>query len=364
LNRRYFLASALAGAASPLFRARATSTPTFSTRAIDLVHESNVIDMLSLLTLDWRLMTRWQAAPDTFSDADYRKIRESGISVFHPAVAFNSSRPHDVAYTCFVNWNRFIAEHPTYFLRMENAIEIANIKEDGRIGIILGMQDADHLRSVEDVDVFYRLGQRLTQLTYNTTNRLGSGCLAARDAGLTEFGGEVVARMNAVGMAIDVSHCGERTSRDAIEASSKPVLITHSNCRALAPIARCKSDEIIKAATKNGGVIGLTSVRHFVRPTEPVTIADMLDHFDHAIRIAGVDHVGIGSDMDLNGRDHGTGPAVFDIAGLNKPQRIYELTEGLIGRGYTDRHIRLILGANFQRALGEIWTANDATKPS
>jgi membrane dipeptidase len=351
VNRRQFLASALAGAATPLFSAPAP----FSTRAIDLVHESNVIDMLGLLTLDWRLMTRWQSAPETFSDADFRKIRESGISVFHPAVAFGSSKPWEVAYTCFVNWNRFIAEHPQYFLRIDETCEITCVKDDGRIGIILGMQDADHLRSVADVDVFYGLGQRLTQLTYNSTNRLGSGCLA-HDAGLTAFGGEVVARMNAVGMAIDVSHCGERTSMDAVEASKKPVLITHSNCRALAPaIARCKSDEIIRAVAKKGGVIGLTSVRHFVRAKDPVTIEDALDHFDHAIEVAGVEHVGIGSDMDLDGRDKGTGPAVFDIAGLNKTQRIYELTQGLIGRGYTDEHIRLILGANFERALGEIW---------
>src|SRR6202044_3020689 len=130
-----------------------------------------------------------------------------------------------------------------------------------------------------DVDEFYRMGQRLTQLTYNSSNLLGDGCKVSQDRGLTSFGGEVIARMNSIGMAIDVSHCGQRTSLDAIAASKKPVLITHSNCRALAPgVARCKPDEVIRAAAGKGGVLGITSVRRFVRATGAVTIEDVLDH--------------------------------------------------------------------------------------
>lgn len=352
--RRQFIASGFA-AAAPLFGVG--PGPAFSTRAIDLVKQSNVIDMLGLLTLDWRLLSRWQSARDNFGEADFRKLRESGIDVFHPAVAFHGDRPYDVARDCFAKWNRFIVQHPGFFLRIAVAHDLVSAKQQAKIGIILGMQDADHLRCVQDVNVFYDLGQRVTQLTYNSANRLGWGCMAGQDRGLTTFGGEVVARMNAVGMAVDVSHCGERTSFDAIEASRKPVLITHSNCRALSPyVSRCKSDEIIKAASRKGGVIGLTSVRHFVRVKDPVTIEDALDHFDHAIKVAGIEHVGIGSDLDLDGRDRSTGHLLYDIAGLNNKLRIYELTEGLIRRGYTDGQIALILGGNFQRALQEIWT--------
>ena len=311
--------------------------------------------MLSLLTLDWPLLRRWQSKPDSFGEADFRRLRESGIDVFHPAVALGADPTYEVTKDWFAKWNRFLAQHPQYFVRVDNPQDLTSAKEDGKIGIIFGMQDANHLRSVDDVDAFYGMGQRLTQLTYNSANRLGFGCMT-RDTGLTAFGHEVVARMNQVGMAIDVSHCGERTSLDAIEASKKPVLITHSNCRALAPVARCKSDQTIKSAASKGGVIGLTSVRHFVRAQDPVTIENALDHFDHAVRIAGIEHVGMGSDLDLDGRDRPTGPARFDIAGLNNTLRIYELTEGLIRRGYTDEHIGLILGGNFQRALREIWS--------
>jgi membrane dipeptidase len=343
LLRRHFLAVI---ATAPLVAA---------TRTVDLVAQSNVIDMLGLLTLDWPLLSRWQSVAGKFGEADFQKLRASGIDVFHPAVAFDT-RPYSVTLDWFAKWNGFIARYPQYFLRADDSRGLANAKALGKIGIILGMQDANHLRSVDDVDNFYRMGQRLTQLTYNSVNRLGAGCKAAKDSGLTQFGAEVVARMNSVGMAIDVSHCGDRTTLDAIEASKKPVLITHSNCRAVAgPVARCKSDEVIRAAARKGGVIGLTSVRHFVRAKDPVTIEDALDHFDHAVSVAGIEHVGVGSDLDLDGRDRRTGPLFYDIAGLNRTQRIYELTDGLIRRGYTNEQIGLMLGGNFQRALQQIW---------
>jgi len=148
---------------------------------------------------------------------------------------------------------------------------------------------------------------------------------------------------------IDVSHCGQRTSLDVISLSKKPVLITHSNCRALAPgVARCKPDEVIQAAARKGGVLGITSVRQFVRAGGRATIEDVLDHFDHAVRLVGVEHVGLGSDFDLDAH-----PA-YDIAGLNHARRVYSLTEGLLRRGYNNADVALTLGGNFQRALRQI----------
>ncbi len=307
--------------------------------------------MLGLLTLNWAQLDRWQVDPSAFRDTDFQKLRDSGISVFHPAVAFETPQSYAVTYQWFQKWNRLITQHPDCFTRVDCGADIARAKQEQKIGIILGMQDANHLRTLDDLDAFYAMGQRLTQLTYNSPNRLGTGCMAGKNTGLTAFGQDVVARMNKIGMAIDISHCGERTSLDAIAASTKPVLITHSNCKALAPgVARCKTDDIIVAAARKGGVIGLTGIRHFVRATDPVTIENALDHFDHVVKIAGIEHVGIGSDTDLTGR----GPQ-FDIAGLDRVSRVHELTEGLIRRGYTDEQLGLILGGNFHRALNEIW---------
>jgi membrane dipeptidase len=329
----------------------------YSTRAIDLVAQSNVIDMLGLLTLDWPLLERWHSAPANFGEADFRKLKESGINVFHPAVAFEDPRSFIVTKAWFEKWNRLIQHHPDWLLRVDCRDDLTRARTEGKIGIILGMQDANHLRDLDDLDAFYKMGQRLTQLTYNTANRLGTGCMAASDRGLTDFGQSVLARMNEIGMAADVSHCGERTTLDTIAASKKPVLITHSNCKALARgVARCKTDEAIVAAAKKGGVIGITGVRHFVRPTDPVTIDDALDHFDHVVGIAGIEHVGLGSDTDLDGRDRAGARMQYDIAGLNRANRVFELTEGLIRRRYTDQQIGLILGGNFQRALQDIWS--------
>jgi membrane dipeptidase len=318
----------------------------YSSRAVDLVAQSNVIDMLGLLTLNWQLLDRWQSGSQSFGEADFRKLRNSGIDVFHPAVAFESARAYSVTREWFEKWNRLIVQHPAWLLRVDRPGDLARAKAEKKIGIVLGMQDANHLRDLDDIDAFYQSGQRLTQLTYNAENRLGSGCKVAGDRGLTEFGQAAVTRMNGIGMAIDVSHCGERTTLDAIAASKKPVLITHSNCKKLAPgVARCKSDEAIVAASRNGGVIGITGVRH-----------DALDHFDHVVKIAGIEHVGLGSDTDLDGRDRAGAPLQYDIAGLNRVNRVYALTEGLIRLGYTDEHIGLILGGNFQRALTQIWS--------
>jgi membrane dipeptidase len=163
--------------------------------------------------------------------------------------------------------------------------------------------------------------------------------------------------MNRVGMAVDISHCGDRTSLDAIEASRKPVLVTHSNCRALVPnSARCRTDEAIRRMAVKGGVMGVTMVRIFVRAGGPATMEDVLDHIDHVANVAGVEHVGVGSDVDLDGRDLSIrSTRKFDLDGIDYAKKIYDLTEGLVRRNYSSDDIELILGGNFERALSEVW---------
>jgi membrane dipeptidase len=199
------------------------------------------------------------------------------------------------------------------------------------------------------------LGQRVSQLTY-TDNRIGGGSTDVHDAGLTRYGGEIVERMNQVGMAIDVSHCGDRTTLEAIEASRRPVLVTHSNCRALVAAARCKTDEAIRCLAAKGGVMGITMVRGFVRADGPATIEDVLDHIDRVAKLVGVEHVGLGSDVDLDGRDlHAV--RKYDLDGIHYAKKIFDLTEGLVRRKYSSSDIELILGENFERALAEAWAA-------
>jgi membrane dipeptidase len=253
-------------------------------------------------------------------------------------------------------WNAFIAAHEPRFQRVEGAADFERAKTLGKIGILIGQQNSQHFRTVEDVDRFYNLGQRVSQLTYRG-NRIGAGSSDPRDRGLSEFGSTIVERMNTVGMAVDISHCGDRTSLDAIEASRKPVLVTHSNCRVLVPNSpRCRTDETIKRMAAKGGVMGVTMVRIFVRAGGPATIEDVLDHIEHVVKLTGVEHAGVGSDVDLVGRDSSArSTRKLDLDGIDYAKKIYDLTEGLVRRRYSSADIELILGGNFRRALSEVW---------
>jgi membrane dipeptidase len=328
-----------------------------SARAVELVGRSTVIDMLGLLTLDWPKLYSWQRRPETFGDADLALLRASGVNVFHPAVEPNSPQPHAAALRWMSGWSSLLSRHPEAFTRISNAADLARSRREEKLGIVLGFQNSDHFRNASDVAAFHRLGQRVSQLTYNGRNRLGSGCQDPRDAGLTSFGAEVVTAMNRVGMAIDVSHCSDRTALDTFAASRQPVLITHSNCRAIAPHPRCKSDRVIRAMAATGGVMGITVIPAFVRLDRAATLDDLLDHFDHVARVAGIEHVGLGSDADVDALDPATRRLRprYGIQGLLLARRTFELTEGLLRRGYSDRDVELVLGGNFQRALGTIW---------
>ncbi len=337
--------------------ALAGSQREYSRRAIDLVHDSLVIDMLGLVTLNWDRLYRWQTEPAAFGKTDQGRLAESGINVFNPAVDLNARNPFVATQDWLKKWNRFIDSHPGALLRIDSAADLQRARAGKRTGIILGFQNGDHFRSAADVAHFYGLGQRISQLTYNSTNALGSGCMEGADRGLTPLGASVIQEMNRLGMAVDASHSGERTTIETIQASKKPVLITHSNCYALNPHPRCKSDYAIRLVASKGGVFGITSIRRFVREQDPTTVEDVLDHFDHAVQLAGIEHVGVGSDTDLEGRDKRGLPGRMDIDGLDNVLRMYALTEGLVRRGYSDANIRLILGGNFARVLKDVWTA-------
>jgi membrane dipeptidase len=336
-----------------------------SARAAELVGRSMVVDMLGLLTLDWPKLWSWQRDPAAFGPADFRDLRSSGVKVFHPAVEPNDPHPYEAALTWLAGWNRLLQGRPDCFVRIESGHDFQRVRTEGKIGLLVGFQSSNHFRAAADVESFHALGQRISQLTYNARDRIGCGCFEARDTGLTPYGAEIVAAMNRVGMMVDVSHCSERTCLDAFAVSRQPVLITHSNCRKISSNPRCKSDTVIRAMAERGGVMGITSVAAFVSGRPLATIEDVLDHFDHVVRVTGVEHVGIGSDLAHDAVDPRTGQALarYAVRGLPPARRIFDLTEGLIRRGYDDRAIELILGGNFQRVLSQIWGPGPGAAP-
>jgi membrane dipeptidase len=354
------------------FRLFAGSATEYSARAIALVQRSVVIDMLSVFTLDFPLMAKRFANAESFTAEEFQKFKDSGINVIHPAVGLGGTNAYESAMQFFAQWNSFIAGNDDRMMRIDSAGDFARVKGSGKLGILLGLQNAAHFRRPDDVDTFFGIGQRVSQLTYNSRNLIGNGSTERRDEGLSDFGVAIVERMNKVGMAVDVSHCGDRTTLDAFEVSKQPVLITHSNCRALVPgHPRVKTDEAIRAMAKSGGVMGITAVRMFVRDKEPTTVEHVLDHFDHVAKLVGPEFLGVGSDIDLDGyedmppeinkqlRASYKGSYGFrekiDVEGLDHPKRMFDLAEGLIRRKYTDAQIEGILGGNFRRVLGTIW---------
>jgi len=382
MTRRQILKSGavagLATMAAPMinrgrFRLFAASPVEYSSRAIGLVGRSTVIDMLSPFTLNFTKSAKWFNNPELFTTADLQPFKDSGINVFHIGVGLGGSDAYLETLKFFASWNGFIADHTDHLMRIDSAADLDRVKSSGKIGVLLGLQNSEQFRNPLDVAFFHGLGQRVSQLTYNARNMIGNGSTERRDEGISDFGVAIIGRMNSVGMAVDVSHCGDRTTLDAFEISKKPVLITHSNCRALVPgHPRCKTDEAIKKVGEAGSVMGITGVRMFVKVDEPTTIEHVLDHFDHVAKLIGPEHLGVGSDIDLYGYDamppelnrqlragykgsYGFREKI-DIEGLDHPKRMFDLTEGLIRRKYSDKDIEGILGGNFKRVLSQIWT--------
>jgi membrane dipeptidase len=307
--------------------------------------------------MDWSRLETWHLAPQSFGDADYRQLADTGVQIFHPAVDTGTRNHREVALRWLGRWNQLLVAKPCRLGRVDSVADLDRLPGSDRIGVVLGFQNSEHFESFEDVRQFFSLGQRVSQLTYNTHNALGSGCWEHLDRGLTRYGGDIVGEMNRIGMAIDLSHCGERTSLDAIEASTAPVLVTHSNCRTLVPYQpRAKSDLVIRRLAAKGGVIGITLVRGFVGAGQP-SIEDVLDHFDRVARLVGIEYVGLGTDISSDDLDPSAAhnPAVFRIRGVDPRLRVFQLAEGLLRRRYDERSIRLVLGGNFRRVLGDIW---------
>ena len=367
-----------AAGASPEPSARLRRPPQeYSTRCVDLVTGSLVIDMLSPLAISRSIQQRWGPDLSGMSALEEQEFRDSEIDVFHIGVGIGGRDFADQARNTLLfvaGYNASIAARSDLFVRIDSAQDLASVHGSGRIGILIGTQTSSHFHSLEDVNMYHGLGQRVSQLTYNSRNLIGNGATERVDGGVSDFGAAIIGRMNQVGMAVDVSHSGDRTTLDACELSSRPVLFTHSNSRVLSGgHPRTKTDEAILAMARTGGVMGLTGVRMFVKDREPTTIEDYIDHFDHVRDLVGVEHLGVGSDVDLQGYDDMPADEYeqlksaykasyafrekIDIEGVDHPRRMFDLTEALIRRGYTDDHIRGILGGNFQRVLGEIWEA-------
>ncbi|MGI9424637.1 MAG: dipeptidase, partial [Hyphomicrobiaceae bacterium] len=280
-------------------------------------------------------------------------------------------------------WHGLLAQPKSPFRQIETTADLDHAKAAGDVGVILGLQNCRPIADELDrIHFFRRLGLRIMQLTYNYRNALGDGCLEPEQAGLTLLGRDAVRLMNEVGIAIDLSHVGQRTMRDTIEHSAQPVLITHANARGLADLERNKTDDILRMVAERGGVIGASIYGPMCwnqDPSRKPTLDDFYRHLDHLVDVAGIEHVGFGTDLATGAnyprmafeRGHwrrweginrfnrifGEDIPSRYLADCNKHSDLPKITEALLARGWQEADIRGYLGGNFRRALDQIWSA-------
>jgi membrane dipeptidase len=295
--------------------------------------------------------------------------RTAGLNAFlHP---FGILHPdmHVGQIRLLAMWNGFIADHTDALLRIDEPADFDRIRAAGRIGVLVGSHHGEPFRTVDDVDYFCGLGLRSCNLVTFGQNRLGTAMDEPAGGGLTAFGRAVVARMNRVGMAVDVSHCNDRTRFDAIEASAKPALMSHANPAALCPNPRNVGDDVIKALARAGGVMGVLPLRMLLTPAEPATLEHFLDHIAYLCDLAGPEHVGLGLETPFEGFDslppenqmplpsYLRNPGVqrkLDLPELCHLRRMHTIVEAMLRRGFNEHDIHGFIGGNFERVLRDI----------
>lgn len=310
----------------------------------------------------------------------FAEIKKSSITMIDTTLGAlgDPAFTYEQAVQDLATWHRSFDSYPDQLIRVRTAKDILQAKQEGKFAIMLGFQNATHLkRDINNVEFFYNLGIRQMLLTYNSLNSLGAGCTERKDVGLSDFGVKVVEKMNEVGMLVDLAHCGVQTTLDAIEVSKKPVLFTHNNCRALTDNPRCKTDEEIRKLAAKGGVMGVSTVNFFVSKKERSTLDDYIAHIEHVVKLVGIDHVGIGSDSPVAGWKVAfpTEKAFMDfhfkqlkidfkpgvdirwppfIEEIDVPEKILIIAKRLSQRGFSDSDIEKIVGGNFLRVYQEV----------
>jgi membrane dipeptidase len=257
------------------------------------------------------------------------------------------------------------------FVKVTRVADVERAHAEGRHGMILNFQNTLHFgQDLGLLEQFYDLGVRIIQLTYNTRNFVGDGCTERNPAGLSLFGIEVVKKMNELGILIDVSHCSEPTMFDAVDASDRPIAITHAFSKAVSEHDRGKSDDVIRAVGRDG-YVGVVLVPFFITKEEKATLDHFLDHVDHIANLIGIDHIGIGTDwgapmpepliVALNEETERLGFRPEHRVDWGATTRGYErfedwpnLTGALLDRGYTEDEVRGVVGGNFLRLFGEV----------
>jgi membrane dipeptidase len=348
----------------------AVDEPKVSPEAAKLYRESFILDCNALASIgDFLSQTHFEGIATG--------IRESGVTAIKATLG-GATGDFATAVADIAAADLLIEKKPDLFLQVRTAADFDRARNEKKLGVIYSFESATMLEDkVDRVETFRALGVRVMQLTYNRRTPLGVGCLDGETDGLSDLGRQAVAKMNQVGVALDLSHSNTKTTADGIAASTKPTVITHAGCRAVFQHPRNKEDRELKALADKGGVIGIYMLPYLTPSPKQPMLDDYLQHLEHALKVCGEDHVGVGSDVPFFPVDDqglaemreavakrkadGIAAPGEDrptyIPDLNTPRKMELIADALLKRGHKPAAVEKILGANFRRVFGEIWTA-------
>ncbi|MDR7420619.1 MAG: dipeptidase [Armatimonadota bacterium] len=307
------------------------------------------------------------------------RLERAGVTALNTTTAWPDD-DFDAAVRRIEEYYALVRDDPKIGI-VERADDIVRFKREGKVGIIIAFQNARPVgTSLTRVETFWRLGVRTIQLTYNTKTFVGDGVFEEHDGGLSKFGRALVREMNHVGILVDLSHGGRRTTMEAIEVSEKPCVFTHSNPYNLVPVPRNITDAQMKAVAAKGGVVGCSSFPALVWRGNDAgpTLDEFIDCIDYAVNLVGVDHVAIGTDSEATlgayppelraglrrqypgttGGFHQRFPQGSPLVGLEQGLGDWpNITRRLLERGYAAADVQKIIGGNLMRVFREVWRA-------
>lgn len=303
------------------------------------------------------------------------ELRDSGISAFKATLG-GADGDFEFAVAEIAAAQDLVDRHPGHFIKVVRHADLARAKAEHKTAVIFSFEAATMLDGKLDrIDLFRKFGILVMQLAYNRATPFGCGCLDGESDGVTELGRVAIARMNTLGIALDLSHANTQTTIDGITLSAKPPVFTHTGCREVFMHPRNKRDEEMRALAERGGVMGIYMLPYISPDDRQPLLADYMQHLLHALDVCGEDHVGIGTDIDIftvgdtalqalqaeADERRRTGVAAPGenrlpwIPDLNTPRKLERVAGALLQHGYPARVADKVLGANFSRVFKEIW---------
>lgn len=372
MNRRSFIACGSAGVTLAVMARAVAERSTFSPAAYE---RALIIDAMG--TIGDPDATAPESPP---SDRLLRDIRNSGVTAVSMtlSVGITGDRLSKAMHRIAV-FDEKVAAAPDVLMRVRKVADLETAKKTGRLGLIYNVQDTSLLENdLTRVALLHSLGLRQMQLTYNVRNLVGDGCLERGNAGLSNLGRALVAELGRVRIVMDLSHAGQRTIAEAIAEAKAPPIISHTGCRDLMNHPRNVYDAELRALAAKGGVVGIYFMPFLVE-RGAARKEDLIRHIEHAVKVCGEDHVGLGTDGMVSARvidaayrtslreDYesrakqgiaapGEGPDAYQVVlDYNEPRRMQLLAEDLAARGWPESRIVKLLGGNFARVFKEVW---------